>query len=150
MRLAVQHARGAHDAFRQFVGARDRGQFVVDYAGEREQVVALVLQRDAYRADATGIDRLAPGKLGDDEIKNFLANVQARAGQRQDVVGEPGGERSDVASQSVRTSFGLQGERDPVGKVRITLAFPVLACSFLGCDLAPLAMPARVLARASH
>ena len=109
---------------------RDRGQLVVEPACKREQIVALILQRDAYRADATRIDMLAPAKLCDDEIENLVANVQAGTGQRQDVVGEPGGERPDVAGQGMRPLFGLPGERDPVGKVRILTCFPALGLQF--------------------
>jgi len=104
----------------------DRGQLVVEHAGEREQVIALILQRDAYRSDATRIDMLAPAKLCDDEIEHFVANVQTRTGQRQDVVGEPGGERPNVAGQRMRSLFGLAGERDPVGKVWLLTCFPAL------------------------
>lgn len=69
---------------------------------------------------------LAPAKLCDDEIENLVANVQAGTGQRQDVVGEPGGERPNVASQRMRSCFGLPGERDPVGEVRVLTCFPAL------------------------
>ena len=41
-------------------------------------------------------------------------------------MGEPGGKRSDVAGQSMRSRFGLPGERDSVGKVRILARFPTL------------------------
>lgn len=37
---------------------------------------------------------------------------------------ESGGERSDVAGKRMRCCFGLQGERDPVGKVRILARRP--------------------------
>jgi len=50
----------------------------------------------------------------------------------------------------MRSRFGLPGERDPFGKVRILRAFPLFASSFLRRDLAPLAMPARVWAKALH
>jgi len=129
-RLAVQHARGAHDVFRQCVGARDHRQLVVEDAGEREQIIALVLQRRAHRPDAARIIHLAPFHLGDDEIEHLFSDVQARTGQRQDVVGEPGGERSNVASQRLRRRFGLQGERGPVGKVRIMACFSGLGLQF--------------------
>jgi len=76
--------------------------------------------------------------------------VLARTGRRQDIVGEPCGKCSDIASLRMRSRFGLPSERDPFSKVRIPRAFPLFACSFLRRDLAPLAMPARVLARASH
>lgn len=59
---------------------------------------------------------------------------------------------SDVASlrMRMRSRFGLPGERDRFGKVRILRAFPLFASSFLRRDLTPLAMPSRVLARALH
>ena len=108
------------------MGARDCSQLVVEHAGEREQVVALILQRDAYRADATRIDRFAPAKLCDDEIENLVADVQAWTGQREDVVGEPSDECSDVDGQGMRSLFGLPGERDPISKVRVLTCFPSL------------------------
>ena len=132
------------------MGARERGQLVIQYAGEGKQIVALVLQRNGHRADATRIVGLAPAKLGDDEVKQIFSDLKPGTGQRQDVVGEPCRERLDVAGKRMRCCFGLQGERDPDGKVRILACLPVLACSFLRRDFAPLAMPARVLAKASH
>jgi hypothetical protein len=69
------------------------------------------------------IVELAPTKLGDDEVEQIYSDVQARTSQRQYVVGEPGGERPDVAGQSMRSTFDLQSERDSVGKVRIVACF---------------------------
>ena len=45
-------------------------------------------------------------------------------------MGKPSGERPDVASQGMRALFGLPGERDPVGKVRILTCFPALGLQF--------------------
>lgn len=59
-RLAVQQARCAHEMLWQLMGLRDGVQFVVEHVGEREQVVALVLQ---HRADAARIIDLAPFHL---------------------------------------------------------------------------------------
>ena len=89
------------------MSACDRSQLVVEHAGEREQVVALVLQRDAYWADATRIGKLPPTELYGDEIENFITNFQVRTGQGQNIVGEPGDERSDVAGKRMRCCFGL-------------------------------------------
>ena len=99
------------------MGARDRGELVIEYAGERKQIVALVFQRRAHRPDPARIVRLAPFHLGYDEIEHLVANVQARAGQCQDIVGELSGECSDVAGQRMRSRFGLAGERAPFDKV---------------------------------
>ena len=70
-RLAVQYTHGTHEMFRQFVNACDRRQLVVEYTGEREQVVALVLQRNAHRPNAAAIVGRAPAKLGDDEVEQI-------------------------------------------------------------------------------
>ncbi len=56
---AVQHAGFPHQGLGDGVGLRDIGQFVIEHAGESEQVVALVLQRDAHRADASCVPGLA-------------------------------------------------------------------------------------------
>ena len=100
------------------MGACDRCELVVEPACEPEQVVALVFQRNTYWADVTRIDRFAPTKLCDNEIEHLITNVQVWAGQEQDVVGESGGKRSDIAGQRLRSRFGLPGERDPFGKVQ--------------------------------
>src|SRR5471032_2402333 len=109
--------------FRQYMDARDRGQLVVEHAGEREQVVALILQRHAYRADASRIIRLAPLHLGGDKIEQVLSNLQARTGQRQNVVAQPCGERPDVAGKCMRACLGMAGKCEPVGNVRILACF---------------------------
>jgi len=51
----VQQARLTHQGLGDGVGLRDIGQFLVEHAGEGEQVVALVLQRDPHRAEASVI-----------------------------------------------------------------------------------------------
>lgn len=134
----MQHACGAHDVFRQFVGARDHSQLVVEHSGEREEVVALTFQCRAYRPDAALVIPLAPFHLSDDEVEHLLSDVQARTGQRQDVVGEPCGERSNVAGKRMRSCFGLQGEPNPVGKVRILTCFHGLGLQFFTSRLGPL------------
>ncbi len=75
---AVQHACLTHEGFGNGVGLRDAGQFGIEHAGEGEQGVALVLQRDAHRADASCIRGLAARQLLDDEV-NSICRV-ARAG----------------------------------------------------------------------
>src|SRR5260370_40335319 len=50
--LAMQQTRGADQIVRHCRPARDGGQLGVQYASEGKQVVALVLQGDAHRADA--------------------------------------------------------------------------------------------------
>ncbi|MGF6367567.1 hypothetical protein OKW40_000317 [Paraburkholderia sp. RAU6.4a] len=65
-RLATQHTRGAHELIRDVGALRDRGELLIEHAGEREQVIALVLQRDAHRADAARIQRFAHAQFLDD------------------------------------------------------------------------------------
>ena len=89
------------------MGARDVGQLGVEHAGEGEQGVALVLQRDPHRADAPHVLRLAGGQFFNDEVEQLSPRGQVRAGQRQDVMAQPVDERSDVTSELTRLGFGL-------------------------------------------
>ena len=82
------------------MGARDAGQLGVEHAGEGEQVVALVLQGDAHRADAPRVLGLAGHQLRDDEVEQLPPGRQVRAGYGQDVVAQPLDERSDVAGEA--------------------------------------------------
>ena len=84
---------------RNLQGPRDAGQLVVERAGEGEQVVALVAQRDAHRADAPRILRLEALQFIGDEVEQRLPRGQVRTGQRQNVAAQPSGQRSNVASQ---------------------------------------------------
>jgi len=82
------------------VRARDRGQLGVEHAGEGEQVVALVLQGDADRADTPWVLGLPGRQLLDDEVEQLPPRCQVRAGQGQNVMAQPLGERSDIAGQA--------------------------------------------------
>jgi len=82
------------------VGLRDRGQLVVEHAGEGEQVVALVLQGDADQADAPWILGLASCQLLDDEVEQLPPRCQVRAGQGQNVMAQPLYKRSDIAGEA--------------------------------------------------
>src|SRR3954463_2107268 len=74
---------------------------------EGEQVVALVLQRDAHRANASGVLGLTALQFRDDEVKQHLPSSRARSGQRQNVMAQPLGEQSDVADQTTGPDLGL-------------------------------------------
>ncbi len=76
----MQHAGVPHEGLRDGVSVRDRGQLVVKRAGEGEQVIALVLQRDAHRAEVSWVLGLAGGKLLDDEVEQLSPRCQGRAG----------------------------------------------------------------------
>ncbi len=89
------------------MGLCDVGQFGVEHASEGEQVVALVLQRHAQRANAPQVLRLTFRQLLDDEVEQHLPRGQARPSQRQNVMAQPLSERSDVAGQSLRLGLGL-------------------------------------------
>ena len=78
----------------------DAGQLGLEHAGEGEQVVALVLQRHAHRADAPRVLGLAGGELFDDEVEQLPPGRQVRAGQGEDVVAQPVHERPDVAGEA--------------------------------------------------
>jgi hypothetical protein len=56
----------------------DGNQFVVKNTGEGEQIVALVLQRDAHRADPPCIFGLAACQFRDEEIEQYLPCRQGR------------------------------------------------------------------------
>src|SRR5476649_2199724 len=123
--LAVQYTGLTHERFRQYMDARDRGELVVEHAGEREQVVALILQRHANRADASRIIRLAPLHLGGDKVEQVLSNLQARTGQRQNVVAQPCGERPDVAGKCMRACLGMAGSASRSAMSGSWRAFPL-------------------------
>jgi len=67
---------------------------------EGEQVVALALQRDAHRVDAPWVLGLAGHEFLDDEVEQQLPGGQDWSGQRQNVMAQPVGERSDIAGEA--------------------------------------------------
>ncbi len=71
--------------------ARDCGQLGIEHADEGEQGVALVLQCDTHRADASCILWLTGRLFRDDEVEQFLPRCQCRSGQNQNqnVVAQP-------------------------------------------------------------
>jgi hypothetical protein len=128
-RLAVQHARGAHEIPGHLCGPRDGGELFIKYAGEREQVIALILQRHTHRADATGTLMLGSAQLLDDEVEQRLPRGEHRARQRKNVVVEPLGERAQVARQLMRAGFRLTRQLQLAGEAvgPINLPFELLA-----------------------
>ena len=81
----------------QFVTPGDGGQFAVENTGEGEQIVALVLQCDAHRANPPCILRLTLRQFRDDEIEQNLPGRLGRTSQHQHVVAQPLREHSHVA-----------------------------------------------------
>ena len=57
----MQHAGFPHEGLGNSVGACDGGKLEIKQAGEGEQVITLVLQGDAHRANACGFRRFQPG-----------------------------------------------------------------------------------------
>ena len=55
----MQNAGFPNERIGEFVVSRDGGQFSVENTGESEQIIALVLQRDAHRANPPCIFGLA-------------------------------------------------------------------------------------------
>ena len=96
----MQHACLAHEGLGDSVGARDASQRGVEHTGEGEQVIALVLQHDTHRADASRVLGLAGQQLRDDEVEQLSPRRQVWAGQGQNVVAQPLNERSDVAGEA--------------------------------------------------
>ena len=125
----------AHERFADGVGVRNGGQLGVEHAGEGEQVVALVLQRDPHRADASHVLGLAGGELGDDEVEQRLPGGQDRPGQGQNVMAQPLGECPDVAGQPMRLGLGLPGQRQLSGEL-------VVGTTLAGADHLGLQRPA--------
>ena len=113
----MQHACFTHEGLGDGVGLRDRGQLGIEHAGEGEQVVALVLQRDPHRADASCIPGLALRQLLDDEVEQRLPGGQGWARKRQNVMAQPLGECPDVAGQRMRLGLGLPGQHQLGGKL---------------------------------
>ena len=95
----MQHAGFPHQRLGDGVGVGDVGQFLVEHAGEGEQVIALVLQRDPHRADAPRVLVLASRQLGDDEVEQLSPGGQGRACQGENVVAQTVHECPDVASE---------------------------------------------------
>ena len=132
--------------------SRDGNQFVVKNTGEGEQIVALVLQRDAHRANAPFIFGLASRQFRDDEIEQHLACRQDRTGHRQNVAAQPLRERSHVASQPAGPSLGLPRQFQLNDKpIRAGwLARSILISNFLRRVVTPWASCDSVLARPSY
>ena len=91
------------------MSAHDGGQLGVEQAGEGEQVVALVLQRDTHRADASRVLGFAGHQLGSDEVEQLSPGRQVWAGQGQDVVAQPVHEHPNVAGEARRPSLRITG-----------------------------------------
>jgi hypothetical protein len=106
----VQHAGFTHEILADRTGLRDVGQLRIEHAGEGEQVVALVPQGDAQRANAPHILRFALYQFLNDKVEQFLSGGPRRTGQCQDVVAQPFGERSDIARQTTRLSQLIHAE----------------------------------------
>ena len=74
----MQNAGFTHERHGKLMGSRDGGQFFVEHAGEGEQIVALILQRDAHRANAPCILGLA--RASSSTMKSNSICRVARAG----------------------------------------------------------------------
>jgi hypothetical protein len=99
------------------VSARDGGQLGVEHTGEGEQGIALVLQRDAHRAEASCVPGLAGREFRDDEVEQLSPRRQGRAGQGQNVVAQPLHERSNVMSEPMCLGIALLGMLQLGGKL---------------------------------
>ncbi len=113
----MQLARLRHEGFGDGIGLRDVGQFRIEHASKGEQSIALVLQRDRHQADASCIPGLAVRQLLDDKVEQHLPGGQGWARERQNVMAQPLGERSDVAGQLMRLGPSLPGKRQLGGKL---------------------------------
>jgi hypothetical protein len=103
----VQYARFSHQQIGDVIGLRDGDQLFIKHAGKGKQVVALVLQRDTYRANVSGIFRLALPQVLDNKVEQRLPCGQSWPSECQNVMAQPLSERSDVAGQPMRCSFVL-------------------------------------------
>src|SRR3954447_15377131 len=103
------------------MGSRDGGQSFIEHTGKGEQIVALILQRDAYRADTSRILGLAARQFLDDKVEQRLARGQGRPGQCQNVMAQPLRERADVAGKAGRPHLGLPRKLQFGGKLRLAV-----------------------------
>jgi hypothetical protein len=103
----MQNAGFPNKRIGEFLTSRDGGQFTVENTGEGEQIVALVLQRDAHRANPPCILSLALRQFRNDEIEQYLPGRQVRTRQRQHVVAQPLREHSHVADEPAGLNLGL-------------------------------------------
>ena len=115
--MAIADTTQTYKGFGDGVGARDRGQLAIEHAGEGEQVVALVLQRDPHRADVSCIPGLALRQLLDDEVEQLSPRGKRRSGQGENVVAQPLNKRSDVAGQRMYLGLGLPGQGQLSGEL---------------------------------
>ena len=69
----MKHARLANERLGDGVGLRNAGQFRIKHAGESEQGVTLVLQRDVHRADASCVPGLALRQFLDEKVEQQAA-----------------------------------------------------------------------------
>ena len=103
----MQNACLTHDGYGYFIVSRDGDQLFIKHAGEAEQIITLVLQRDAHWADAPWILGLPVCQFLDDEVKQHLARGQRRAGKRQNVMAQPLRQRPHVAGEAGRPGLDL-------------------------------------------
>jgi len=92
-------------------GPRDAGQFLVEHAGEGEQIIALIPQRDAHRVDTPDILGFETRQFIGNKVEQLPPHGQVRSGQRQNVVAQPLDEGADTAGQVTRSAFGLPCQR---------------------------------------
>ena len=85
----MQSACFTHDGLGYFIGLCDGDQFSIEHTGEREQIVALVLQCDAHRANASWIPGLPARQFRDGEVEQRSPRGQGRPGRCQNVMAQP-------------------------------------------------------------
>ena len=85
----MKHECLAHKGPGDGLGVRDVGQLGVEHAGEGEQVITLVLQRNAHRAEASRVLGLTGHQFRDDEVEQLSPRCQVWAGQDENVLAQP-------------------------------------------------------------
>jgi hypothetical protein len=96
----------------------DGNQFVVKNTGEGEQIVALVLQRDAPGGSAVHL-RARGAPIPRRRNRTVSAVSPGPTGQRENVVAQPLDERPHVAGQPAGFGLGLpRRTSSPIGEVR--------------------------------
>jgi hypothetical protein len=105
---AVQQAGFAHEGLRDLEGLRDGGQFLVEHAGEGEQIIALVAQRDAHRADAPRILWLETLQFIGRPSRTWGVNKNRTNTWRSewDGRGGPDGQKQEAAASCSPPGFG--------------------------------------------
>ncbi len=89
----------------------DDDELLVKHAYEGQQILALVREGAAHRANAMGTERFQGCEFVQDTIKEAPACRQIGTSERQDVIVQPVGKDSDILAQSEKFLLSRPGKR---------------------------------------